>query len=60
MTGSKGHYTANLSTARELLVFVWRGRTWWLTPVIVALLLISALVVFLETSAVAPFIYALF
>jgi len=31
-----------------------------LTPIIVVLVLLSVFVVFLETSALAPFIYALF
>jgi len=60
MRGGKRALTAYLTTVTEFLAFFWRGRTWWLTPVIVALLLMSALVVLLETSAVAPFIYALF
>lgn len=50
----------SLGTARELIAFVWRGRAWWLTPMIVALLLLTGVVIFLEGSAVAPFIYALF
>jgi hypothetical protein len=50
----------NLTTAQELLTFIWRGRTWWLTPMVVIILLLSLLVVFLESSAVAPFFYALF
>lgn len=53
-------YRTNLSTARELLGFVWQSRNWWLTPIIVLLLLMSLLVVFLESSAIAPFIYVLF
>jgi hypothetical protein len=55
-----GQLRTNWSTARELLGFVWHSRYWWLTPIIVVLLLMSALVVFLESSAIAPFIYALF
>jgi len=47
------------STATELLAFVWRGKRWWLTPIIVVLLLVSGMVVILQTSAIAPFIYAL-
>lgn len=35
-------------------------KKWWLTPVILFLLLISLLVVLSQGSAVAPFIYALF
>jgi hypothetical protein len=50
----------NMSTSRELLSFIWNGKTWWLTPVVVVLIMLSFLVVFLETSALAPFIYALF
>jgi hypothetical protein len=49
----------NLATAQELLTFLWRSRIWWLTPIVVVILLASFLV-FLEGSAVAPFIYALF
>jgi hypothetical protein len=50
----------NLSTSRELLAFIWNGKSWWLTPVVAVLIMLSFLVVFLETSALAPFIYALF
>jgi hypothetical protein len=50
----------NFATARDLLAFVWNGKTWWLTPMIVVLLLLTAVVVFLESSAIAPFVYALF
>ncbi len=50
----------NLSTSRELISFIWNGKTWWLTPIVVILIMLSFLVVFLETSALAPFIYALF
>lgn len=53
-------FKTSWSTAIELLGFVWRGKRWWLTPVIVVLLLVSFMVVLLESSAIAPFIYALF
>ncbi len=49
-----------LSTSTELLAFVWHGKAWWLTPIVIALLLLSGLVVVMETSALAPFVYALF
>lgn len=35
-------------------------KKWWLTPIIVFILLLSALIVAAEGSAVAPFIYTLF
>jgi len=51
---------SNLGTAKDLLAFVWHGKNWWLTPIVVTLLLLTAVVMFLEGAAVAPFIYALF
>jgi hypothetical protein len=35
-------------------------KKWWLMPIILALVLIGALIVLTEGSAVAPFIYTLF
>jgi len=35
-------------------------KKWWLTPIIVVLILMGVLIVLSESSAVAPFIYALF
>ncbi len=43
----------------ESLYFLRQNRSWWLSPVIVALLLIGLLVVLAGTGA-APFIYTLF
>ncbi len=44
----------------ELLEFIFKQKKYWLLPIIIALCLISAFIVFTESSAVAPFIYALF
>lgn len=35
-------------------------KKWWLTPIVLFILLISFLIVFAEGSALAPFIYAIF
>jgi len=35
-------------------------KKWWLTPIVIFVLLLSALIVAAEGSAVAPFIYTLF
>jgi len=40
--------------------FMKARKKWWLTPIILTLLLLAALIVLTESSAVAPFIYALF
>ncbi len=49
---------------RSKLSLVWDflrvRKKWWLTPIVVFLLLISLLIVFAQGSALAPFIYALF
>jgi len=51
---------ARLGIAGELLLFFWRHKWWWLTPMLLALLLVGGLVVFAQSSAIAPFIYTLF
>ena len=35
-------------------------KKWWLSPIVVFLVMLSLLIVLTEGSAVAPFIYALF
>lgn len=51
---------ANQSILSEFLEFLKMRKRYWLLPVVLVLLLLGALVVFTESSAVAPFIYALF
>jgi hypothetical protein len=45
--------------AAEFLSFVLHNKKWWLTPIIIVLVLVAVLVV-LGGSGVAPFIYSLF
>jgi len=49
-----------LEIVGELFGFIWTKRKWWLAPIILFLLLLGVLIVFSESSAVAPFIYTLF
>jgi hypothetical protein len=44
----------------ELWAFMKVRKKWWLGPIVLTMLLLSALIVLTEGSAVAPFIYALF
>lgn len=44
----------------ELLGFLWEQKLWWLTPMVLVLLLLGLLLVFAQSSAIAPFIYTLF
>jgi hypothetical protein len=49
-----------LSILAEFWQFLRVRKKWWLTPIVLFLLLLSLLIVFAEGSALAPFIYALF
>ena len=44
----------------EIWGFLKVRKKWWLTPIILFILLMSLLIVMSSGSAVAPFIYALF
>lgn len=44
---------------REFADFLRSNKKWWLTPIILALLLVGVLVI-LSSTAAAPFIYTLF
>lgn len=50
----------NKGMLSELWAFLRVRKAWWLTPIIVLLLLIAALLIFGQSSALSPFIYALF
>ena len=50
----------NKSILLEFWEFLRLRKRYWLLPILVALLLLGGLIVFTETSAVAPFIYTLF
>jgi Family of unknown function (DUF5989) len=51
---------ARTGIVSELLGFLWANKWWWMTPMIVMLMLIGGLIVFAQSSAIAPFIYTLF
>lgn len=45
---------------RDLWGFMLERKKWWLAPLIAVILLIGALLIFAESSAVGTFIYTLF
>ncbi len=49
-----------LSMAGEVWQFLRENKKLWLLPIVAALLLLGALLVFAQTSALAPFIYTIF
>ena len=48
------------SIAGELLSFLWEVKLWWMIPMVFMLLLCGGVVILAQSSAIAPFIYALF
>ena len=51
---------SKLAIIKELWEFMKVRKKWWLAPIVIMLVLLGALIVFTESSALAPFIYALF
>ncbi|MEW6407083.1 MAG: DUF5989 family protein [Patescibacteria group bacterium] len=45
---------------KEMWSFLKTRKKFWLLPIIILLVLLGALIIFTESSAVAPFIYTLF
>lgn len=45
---------------KDLFAFLKERKKWWLLPLILVLLLIGALLIFAESSAVGSFIYTIF
>lgn len=51
---------ANPNLIIEFWEFLRVRKRFWLLPIILVLLLLSAIIVFTESSVIAPFIYTLF
>ena len=51
---------AKLHVLREFWAFLKHEKKYWLAPIVIVLLLFGLLLVFAQSSAVAPFIYTLF
>ena len=48
------------SILKEFWDFLKVRKKWWLTPIVLVLILLGALIVLTQSSPVAPFIYTLF
>lgn len=48
------------SIMSELIAFLWMRRLWWMIPMVIVLLGFGLLIVFTQSSALAPFLYPLF
>ncbi len=49
-----------MSFLKELWLFMRERKKFWLLPIILVMLLLGALLVLAQGSAIAPFIYTLF
>ncbi len=49
---------------RSIIIDIWdfmkENKAWWLTPIVVMLVLVGVLIVVGQSSTVSPFIYSLF
>ncbi len=50
----------NQSFFKELWDFLKERKAWWLTPIIIMLILVALLIIFGQSTPVSPFVYALF
>jgi len=48
------------SLVAEFWLFLKVRKKWWLLPIVVVMVLVGALLVFAQGSALAPFIYTIF
>ena len=51
---------SRLGIARDLLGFFWSRKVWWMTPLVLVILVCGLLVILGQSSAISAFIYTLF
>ena len=49
-----------ISLLKEFWLFLKQNKKLWLLPIIIVMLMLGALLIFAQGSALAPFIYTLF
>lgn len=60
MAGAFRGATRRAGIMGELLHFLWARKLWWMMPMVMVLLLLGIIIIFAQSSAIAPFIYTLF
>lgn len=51
---------AKLRIISEFIEFLMHNKKWWLLPIAIVLVLLGALIILTQGSAIAPFIYTFF
>lgn len=59
MSFLKGFFSRG-GEANELIKFLWEAKLWFFIPLVIVLLMFGLLLVFAQSTGVAPFIYTLF
>ncbi|MBI2444547.1 MAG: hypothetical protein HYV42_04885 [Candidatus Magasanikbacteria bacterium] len=49
-----------LKVLKDLVVFFWQAKKWYLYPLLLIIILFGVVMVFAQSSALAPFIYTIF
>lgn len=52
--------TQRMGIMGEFFGFLWRQKLWWMIPMFAVIFIFGLLLVFGQSSAIAPFIYTLF
>jgi Family of unknown function (DUF5989) len=53
-------FKSRFAIMNELVTFLWVRRLWWMIPMVLVLLGFGLLIIFTQSSALAPFLYPLF
>jgi hypothetical protein len=56
----RGGFMGRVSLLGEFLMFLRENKKLWLLPIVITLVLLGTLLVFAQSSALAPFIYTIF
>lgn len=54
------NFAAKAGIIGELLAHLWDRKLWWLTPMVAVIIIVGLLLIFIQASGIAPFIYTLF
>jgi hypothetical protein len=57
---SRSCFVRSSGLASQLWAYLRERKKWWLAPIIAVMLLVGALLIFAQGSALAPFIYTIF
>jgi len=49
-----------LELIKDLSLFLWERKQWWLVPLIVSIVLVALLIIFGGSTVVTPFVYSIF